>query len=43
MKDVSFRKVISGKATDLYLFYTEDRKIFVNFYSELLINLLLKA
>ncbi|WP_278378149.1 hypothetical protein [Chryseobacterium arthrosphaerae] len=43
VKDVSFRKAVSGKATDLYLFYTGERKIFVNFYSELLIDLLLKA
>ncbi len=43
VKDVSFRKVMSGKVTDLYLFYTGERKIFVNFYSELLIDLLLKA
>lgn len=42
-KNISFRKAASGRTTDLYFFYVNESKIFVNFYSELLINLLLKA
>lgn len=42
-KNISFRKAALGGTTDIYFFYVNERKVFVNFYSELLINLLLKA
>lgn len=43
VENISFRKVASVRNTDLYRFYENERRIFVNFYSELLIDLLLKA
>ncbi|MGH1519982.1 hypothetical protein [Chryseobacterium sp. JK1] len=42
-KDITFRKERPNDATNVYFFYVGEQKIFVTFYSELLIDLLLKA
>ncbi|MFZ4931193.1 hypothetical protein [Chryseobacterium sp. Mn2064] len=42
-KNITFRKEYSNEATNVYFFYVGEQKIFVTFYSELLIDLLLKA
>lgn len=42
-ENIDFRKVASYKTTTISRFYVNGKKLFVNFYSELLIDLLLKA